>query len=143
MIYYRKSSDIYECLKLRSGFNKIDWIQSKVLSLDLNYLILGKCIVLTCSLCEKLNLLQNITFSTSCDVSVKYYPFDKQMCRIIFSEAFLSKSMVTLETLSEVPTSHIRTNSEWDLQSVSISKTVFYQSDLIIMEFHLQRRYTL
>ncbi|XP_046556909.1 LOW QUALITY PROTEIN: neuronal acetylcholine receptor subunit alpha-3-like [Haliotis rubra] len=86
-------------------------------------------------------------FSTSCDIDVTYYPFDRQACTIELTSWSYNIHEVNLTQLSsEVFSGDFSENGEWDLKSTSVtSKTLveaegtFSQLDFTL---HLQRRVT-
>ncbi|XP_071101773.1 neuronal acetylcholine receptor subunit alpha-3-like [Haliotis cracherodii] len=86
-------------------------------------------------------------FSTSCDIDVTYYPFDRQACTIELTSWSYTIDEVNLTQLSaEVFSGDFSENGEWDLTSTSVtSKTLveiegtFSQLDFTLS---LQRRVT-
>ncbi|XP_046564202.1 LOW QUALITY PROTEIN: neuronal acetylcholine receptor subunit non-alpha-2-like [Haliotis rubra] len=86
-------------------------------------------------------------FSTSCDIDVTYYPFDRQACTIELTSWSYNIHEVNLTQLSsEVFSGDFSENGEWDLKSTSVTPKTLVEAEGTFSQLdftlHLQRRVT-
>lgn len=79
-------------------------------------------------------------YSVVCNVDIKYYPFDEQVCAITYYVSDETITTVELDHPSDVKLDEYSENSAWKITQVSKRRYLQYNTYYIDVEFRLQRR---
>ncbi|XP_045197633.2 neuronal acetylcholine receptor subunit alpha-3-like [Mercenaria mercenaria] len=79
-------------------------------------------------------------YSVVCDVNIKYYPFDKQICTITFYVSDETVTSVVLSHHNEVTLDEYTENTAWKIMKIVKKQYRKYNSNFIDIQFHVQRR---
>ncbi|XP_053398263.1 acetylcholine receptor subunit beta-type unc-29-like [Mercenaria mercenaria] len=79
-------------------------------------------------------------YSVICDVNIKYYPFDKRVCKISFYVSDETVTSVVLSHHNEVTLDEYTENTAWKIIKIVRNRCTKYNSNFIDIDFHVLRR---